>query len=131
VEETVAFAIVRPRAVEAQHVAVVVNVTGVEELVVFVAWFTSSSHVWPNVVQVAEALGELDMRCVVQARVSENAESILHIRLAADERNDKRMHPTFAIAAKISWKVSSDTFVRLTFSISAPNVGCNGLISSF
>jgi hypothetical protein len=131
VEEAVAFAVVRSRAVEAQHVAVVVNVTGVKELVVLVAWFTSSSHVWPNVVQVAKALGELDMRCVVQARVSENAEPILHICLAADKLIDKKMYPTCAIAAKISWKVSSDTFVRLTFSISAPKVGCNGLISSF
>jgi hypothetical protein len=65
VEEAVAFAIVRPRTVEAQHVAIVVDVTGVKELVVFVAWFASSGHVWPDVVQVAESPGELDVRCVI------------------------------------------------------------------
>ena len=65
VEEAVAFPVVRARAVRAEHFAVVVDVAGVEELVVFVARLAAAGHVGPDVVEVAETSREGHVRGVV------------------------------------------------------------------
>lgn len=86
-EEAVAFAVVRPWAVVSQDFAFVVHVPGVEEFVVFVAWFAAAGHVGANVVEVAEAAGEVHVAGVVEACVAEDAETVLvflSVRLPED-----------------------------------------------
>ena len=104
-EEAVPFPVVRPWAVEGENFALVVYVSGVEELVVVVAGFAAAGHVGADVVEVAEAAGEVYVRYVVQAGAAEDAEAVLMCQLdSVEDKVDMRARygRTLAIAARIS-----------------------------
>lgn len=59
------FPVLSPWTVWVKDVPLVVDITGVEELVEPVSGFAAVNHVPPHRVQLADALGELDMGGIV------------------------------------------------------------------
>lgn len=77
VEEAVAAVLVRPRRVRRDDVVVLVEVARVEELDVVVAQLAARGEVARDGVEVAEAVRELDVRVVGEARLAEDADAVL------------------------------------------------------
>lgn len=70
-------AIMSSRSIWVQNTTLVVDVAGVKELVESVAWLTAVGHVSSHRVQVAYALGEFNVACVVEAGVAEYTDAVL------------------------------------------------------
>ena len=70
-------AVVCSWTIRVEHAALVVNVAGVEELVVPVPWFAAVGHVSSHRIEVAYAVRESDVAGIVEAGVAEHAEAIL------------------------------------------------------
>jgi len=65
VEEAVAFAIVGTWAISGKDITVVIDITGIKQLVELIARLAATGHVRSNIVEAAKAPGEGDMARVV------------------------------------------------------------------
>jgi hypothetical protein len=122
-----------------EEVSIVVEVADVEELVVGEAVSAPELEVRLDVVEVAEAGGEFDVRFVVEAGVAKDADTILDWFVSLFSRSnvvtmvliDQAEQITLAIAERIRLNISSGRGLeKSTPRTSAPNVGWSSLISS-